>query len=307
MRLFTKISDAEMAGKGVIGQATVPGLSTLAMQQSVEQIVREVAIPGVNRLVAELGDAAAAQSIGAQMPEGMGEGQTVQQALDGLAGQTVRHTADTDNPHRVTAAQTGAYTKSETDDVIDRKMIEIGTGDMAKATYDPERKEKPYIPAEEALSREDYGGSETGVVREADRLHTPRGLGNAQFDGGSDITLKEMGAAAQALNVNMFAEGLMQYGTGIQMEWGSLEIEKTVISSPSGGVYTANTGTLVFNTPFAEPPLLLAFWESAGTYVGVAAVNVSETGVGHFTLFRGVNSEVSGKINYFAIGRAAEQ
>ena len=67
-------------------------------------------------------------------------------------------------------------------------------GDMAKSVYDPENKEKPYIPADEALDKATYGGSTDGVVIAADRLQTPRAIGNANFDGMSDLTLEQIGA-----------------------------------------------------------------------------------------------------------------
>ena len=50
-----------------------------------------------------------------------------------------KHAARTDNPHAVTAAQTGAYTKAETEEAIGRRVVEIGAGDMAQAVYDPAR------------------------------------------------------------------------------------------------------------------------------------------------------------------------
>ena len=129
---FTRITDADLTGKGVIGQPDVPGLSALEMQQKVEQVVREVAIPAVNRLAGELEAEAGASSIGMELPEGMPAGTpaTVQ-------GVTEAHIEDTSNPHAVTAAQVGAYTKAETDTAINEKVVEIGTGDMAKAVYDP--------------------------------------------------------------------------------------------------------------------------------------------------------------------------
>lgn len=46
------------------------------------------------------------------------------------------HKKDAENPHKVTAQQTGAYTKAETDDAINEKVQQIGAGDMAKAVYD---------------------------------------------------------------------------------------------------------------------------------------------------------------------------
>ena len=43
-----KITDADLEGKGVKGQADVPGLTAEEMQRAVEQIVREVVIPVLN-------------------------------------------------------------------------------------------------------------------------------------------------------------------------------------------------------------------------------------------------------------------
>lgn len=41
---------------------------------------------------------------------------------------------------------------------------------MIKSVYDPENKNKPYIPADEALDKETYGGSAAGVVKDSDNL-----------------------------------------------------------------------------------------------------------------------------------------
>ena len=54
---FTQITEADLKGKGVIGQPAVPGLSVTEMQKSVEQIAREVIIPKFNALSAELDQA----------------------------------------------------------------------------------------------------------------------------------------------------------------------------------------------------------------------------------------------------------
>lgn len=43
-----KILESDLSGKGVMGQADVPGLSTLEMQAKVEEVVREVVIPALN-------------------------------------------------------------------------------------------------------------------------------------------------------------------------------------------------------------------------------------------------------------------
>ena len=45
---LSKITDADLEGKGVCGQADVPGLSASEMQEKVEEIVRSVVIPKFN-------------------------------------------------------------------------------------------------------------------------------------------------------------------------------------------------------------------------------------------------------------------
>lgn len=46
-----KITDADLAGKGVQGQADVPGLTAAEMQAKIEEIVRSVAIPKINEII----------------------------------------------------------------------------------------------------------------------------------------------------------------------------------------------------------------------------------------------------------------
>lgn len=46
-----KITDADLAGKGVQGQPDVPGLTAAEMQAKIEEIVRRVAIPKINEII----------------------------------------------------------------------------------------------------------------------------------------------------------------------------------------------------------------------------------------------------------------
>lgn len=48
---LNKITEKDLEGKGVFGQADVPGLSAEDMQRAVEQIVREIAIPKINEVI----------------------------------------------------------------------------------------------------------------------------------------------------------------------------------------------------------------------------------------------------------------
>lgn len=66
------------------------------------------------------------------------------------------------------------WTKEEVAQEIGQKVVEIGSGDMAKAVYDTDG---------------------DGIVDKAAKLAQKIKVGNAYFDGSSDITLGEIGAA----------------------------------------------------------------------------------------------------------------
>ena len=160
---FTRITEQDLEGKGVMGQPEVPGLSAAEMQASVEQIVREVAIPGVNRLADELEEETGAASIGMERPSGVA--QSVPATVQGVVEAHVESRA---NPHAVTAAQVGAYTRAETDAAIDGKVVEIGAGDMAKAVYAANGETGVVDRAQRADAADDgakvYTHSKTGTV-----------------------------------------------------------------------------------------------------------------------------------------------
>lgn len=50
-----RIKNSDLIGKGVVGQAEVPGLPPMEMQYKVEEIVRDVAIPKINEVIDEIG------------------------------------------------------------------------------------------------------------------------------------------------------------------------------------------------------------------------------------------------------------
>lgn len=63
--------------------------------------------------------------------------QVLQNVLQAIVNYIDQHKNSKENPHTVTAAQTGAYTKEETNEAINQKIVEIGGGDMQQAVYDP--------------------------------------------------------------------------------------------------------------------------------------------------------------------------
>ena len=69
------------------------------------------------------------------------------------------------------------YTKDETDNAINKKMAEIGAGDMSMGVYDTDG---------------------DGIVDKAKKLAQKVKIGNAYFDGTAGISLEEIGAATTA-------------------------------------------------------------------------------------------------------------
>ena len=49
--MLDKIEEKDLEGKGVYGQETVPGLSAQQMQEKIEEIVRQIAIPKINEII----------------------------------------------------------------------------------------------------------------------------------------------------------------------------------------------------------------------------------------------------------------
>lgn len=81
------------------------------------------------------------------------------------------------------AALAQCYTAAETDAKITAQVIALGTGDMARGVYDPDGDGKV---------------SAAAAADTAERLASPRRLGEALFDGSADLTLAALGAATAA-------------------------------------------------------------------------------------------------------------
>lgn len=139
---FVKISEQELGAVGVELLDDQPEMQPDAMKAKFEETAKQLLAPKHNTLVEQLEAETAAASLGAAMPTGLSgqTAKTVQAVLAALMAYIQAHEQKDDNPHDVTAAQTGAYTKAETDSAINAKITQIGAGDMAKATYDPQNK-----------------------------------------------------------------------------------------------------------------------------------------------------------------------
>lgn len=139
---FAKISEQELGAVGVELLDDQPEMQPDAMKAKFEETAKQLLAPKHNTLVEQLEAETAAASLGAAVPTGLSgqTAKTVQAVLAALMAYIQAHEQKDDNPHGVTAAQTGAYTKAETDSAINAKITQIGAGDMAKATYDPQNK-----------------------------------------------------------------------------------------------------------------------------------------------------------------------
>lgn len=153
---FERISEEELASVGVEMLDDLPSLEPDAMKAKFEETAKKLIAPKFNKLAEQLEAETGAGSIGAQIPDGLPEdtAKTVQAVLIALMIYVQTHEEKQDNPHNVNAEQVGAYTKAQTDKVIDEKVVEIGAGDMSMSVYDPGAKRLPiYTEIENAERR----------------------------------------------------------------------------------------------------------------------------------------------------------
>ena len=237
---FTKITDEDLLNKGVIGLPDTPGLSTSEMQAKFEQTAREVIVPKFNQLVDDLSNPSAASQIGAN-----GKNRTVQGHIDNL-----------ENPHNVTAAQVGAYTKSETDAAISDRISQIGSADMTQAMYDPTGKHQDIFAYADSLGVNTYTHTKT------DNVHHFNGSGTsgrvkmtADVEAGDTVMLGGQEVPAY-VGAETFADALA--GEPVTGRWLTFTQDGTQINFNGGGglsiaklaLATADTGDVISGKKF---------------------------------------------------------
>lgn len=237
---FTKITDEDLKNKGVIGLPDTPGLSTSEMQAKFEQTAREVIVPKLNQLVDDLAAPSAASQIGAN-----GKNRTVQGHIDNL-----------ENPHNVTAAQVGAYTKEQTEKAISDRIDQIGSADMTQAMYDPTGRHQ------DIFAYADSRGVSTYKHTKMDNVHHFTGSGTsgrakmtADVEAGDTVMVggKEVPAYVGA---ETFADALA--GESLNGRWLSFVWDGTQINFNGGGglsltklaLATADTGDVISGKKF---------------------------------------------------------
>lgn len=237
---FTKITDGDLQNKGVIGLPDTPGLSTSEMQAKFEQTAREVIVPKFNQLVDDLSNPSAASQIGAG-----GKNRTVQGHIENL-----------ENPHNVTAAQVGAYTKDQTEKAISDRISQIGSADMTQAVYDPTHRQR------DIFAYADSRGVSTYTHTKMDNVHHFSGSGTsgrvkmtADVEAGDTVMLggKEVPAY---VGTEIFADALD--GEPVTGRWLTFTQDGTQINFNGGGglsltklaLATADTGDVISGKKF---------------------------------------------------------
>ena len=237
---FTKITDGDLQNKGVIGLPDTPGLSTSEMQAKFEQTAREVIVPKFNQLVDDLSKPSAASQIGAN-----GKNRTVQGHIDNL-----------ENPHNVTAAQVGAYTKGQTDKAISDRISQIGSADMTQAMYDPTGRQRDIFAYADSL------GVSTYTHTKMDNVHHFNGSGTsgrvkmtADVEAGDTVMLGGEEVPAY-VGAETFADALA--GESVTGRWLTFTQDGTQINFNGGGglsntklaLATADTGDVIAGKKF---------------------------------------------------------
>lgn len=237
---FTKITDEDLLNKGVIGLPDTPGLSTSEMQAKFEQTAREVIVPKFNQLVDDLSNPSAASQIGAN-----GKNRTVQGHIDNL-----------ENPHNVTAAQVGAYTKGQTDKAISDRISQIGSADMTQAMYDPTGRHR------DIFAYADSRGVSTYTHTKMDNVHHFNGSGTsgrakmtADVEAGDTVMLNGEEVPAY-VGTETFADALA--GESVTGRWLTFTQDGTQINFNGGGglsntklaLATADTGDVISGKKF---------------------------------------------------------
>ena len=237
---FTKITDEDLLNKGVIGLPDTPGLSTSEMQAKFEQTAREVIVPKFNQLVDDLSNPSAASQIGAN-----GKNRTVQGHIDNL-----------ENPHNVTAAQVGAYTKSQTDAAISNRISQIGSADMTQAMYDPTGRQRDIFAYADSRGVSTYTHTKRGNVHHFSGSGTSgRVKMTADVEAGDTVMLGGQEVPAY-VGAETFADALA--GEPVTGRWLTFTQDGTQINFNGGGglsiaklaLATADTGDVISGKKF---------------------------------------------------------
>lgn len=155
---FKQVTEQDLKGKGVIGQPAVPGLSVTEMQKSVEQVVREAAIPAHNQLCEQLEAEEAAADIGAAVP---GQGDIPPETPKKLQSVLEAMLAWAKKKLGLKADKADTYTKQETEEKISEGISETGFEEAVQEAKQSAQEAKEYA---ESINPAQFAQAEEGVT-----------------------------------------------------------------------------------------------------------------------------------------------
>ena len=253
---FKQVTEQDLKGKGVIGQPAVPGLSVTEMQKSVEQVVREAAIPAHNQLCEELEAEAAAADIGAVVP---GDGDIPPETPKKLQSVLEAMLAWAKERLGLKADKADTYTKQETDEKISEGITDTGFEEAVQQAKQSAEEAKGYAesidPAQFAQAAEGVPTVNASKSQNAFDIELPSSnqfvmIPDSPYVLGDTFKISGRAVAARMPNGDTLPDGFFEAGAKVLCLW-----EDDLLYFNGGGSAPKNTMRyrLDDDTP-AQPP-----------------------------------------------------
>lgn len=218
---FKQVTEQDLKGKGVIGQPAVPGLSVTEMQKSVEQVVREAAIPAHNQLCEQLEAEAAAADIGAAVP---GSGDMPPETPKKLQSVLEAMLAWAKEKLGLKADKADTYTKQETEEKISEGISETGFEEAVQEAKQSAQEAKEYAesinPAQFAQAKEGVTTVNASKTQNTFDIELPNSnqfviIPNAAYASGDTFKIAAQPVAAKLPNGDSLPDGFFEAGAKV--------------------------------------------------------------------------------------------
>ena len=218
---FKQVTEQDLKGKGVIGQPAVPGLSVTEMQKSVEQVVREAAIPAHNQLCEQLEAEAAAADIGAAVP---GQGDIPPETPKKLQSVLEAMLAWAKEKLDLKADKADTYTKQETEEKISEGISETGFEEAVQEAKQSAQEAKEYAesinPAQFAQAKEGVTTVNASKTQNTFDIELPNSnqfviIPNAAYASGDTFEIAAQPVAAKLPNGDSLPDGFFEAGAKV--------------------------------------------------------------------------------------------
>ena len=218
---FKQVTEQDLKGKGVIGQPAVPGLSVTEMQKSVEQVVREAAIPAHNQLCEQLEAETAAADIGAAVP---GQGDMPPETPKKLQSVLEAMLAWAKEKLGLKADKADTYTKQETEEKISEEISETGFEEAVQEAKQSAQEAKEYAesinPAQFAQAEESVTTVNASKTQNTFDIELPNSnqfviIPDAAYASGDTFKIAAQPVAAKLPNGDSLPDGFFEAGAKV--------------------------------------------------------------------------------------------